>query len=241
MTLELRNPHSVLATLRHRPQDVLEVRAPPQPADVWAEVCAAAAEQGVALRDDDRVAARRRATGPRREATGSALVKEGAPESLSALFAEPAPDGRYLALDQVQDPHNVGAIVRTAAFFGVRGIVLPRDRTAPLSAVVYDVASGGMEAVPFTVVPNLRRALAAARDAGIWLLGTSEHAATPIGEAPRDRPWLVVVGNEERGLRRLTLERCDLVCRIPGAGDDAPVTSLNVSVSTGVVLAALRA
>ncbi len=111
------------------------------------------------------------------------------------------------------------------------------DRAAPLSAVVYDVASGGVEAVPFAIENNLRRALEAAKAAGLWILGSSEHAERGIDAVARDRPWLLVLGNEEGGLRRLTLETCDEVCRIAPGGD--AVTSLNVAVAAGILIATL--
>ena len=140
------------------------------------------------------------------------------------------------------------AIIRTAAFFGLRGVILPEARNAPVTSVVYDVASGGCEALPIAVEANLRRALALARAAGIWVVGSDERAEEDVATIPHDRPWLLVVGNEETGLRRLTRETCDRVVRVPphGGGVRVPpggggVRSLNVSVATGVLLAALRA
>ena len=164
-------------------------------------------------------------------------MRERAPQPLDRLYAGAAGGGLWLALDAIQDPHNVGSIFRTAAFFGVRGVVMTADRAAPLSAVVYDVASGGVEAVPFAVETNLRRALEAAKAAGLWILGSSEHAERGVDAVARDRPWLLVLGNEEGGLRRLTLETCDEVCRIAPGGD--AVTSLNVAVAAGILIAAL--
>ena len=91
--------------------------------------------------------------------------------------------------------------------------------------------------MPFAVEINLRRALDAAKAAGLWILGSSEHAERGIEEIPRDRPWLLVLGNEEDGLRRLTLETCDEVCRVAPQG--AAVTSLNVAVAAGILIATL--
>ena len=104
---------------------------------------------------------------------------------------------------------------RAAAFFGAQGILLTQERSAPLSAVVYDVASGGLEYVPFTLQINLQRAFEIAKDAGLWILGTSEHAKDGVDSIERDRPWLLVLGNEEKGMRRLTEESCDVLCKIP--------------------------
>ena len=141
--------------------------------------------------------------------------------------------GLWLALDCLQDPHNVGTIFRTAAFFGVRGLLLTKDRSAPMTPTVYDVAAGGVESVPFCLVPNLARSLEVAKKAGLWLLGTSEHEGTSYTDILPDRPWLLVIGNEEKGLRHLTLNNCDVVCGIPSAGD---VTSLNASVAAAILI-----
>ena len=235
--LALQNPHSVLAALRDRPAAVHEIRlASAAPGGAWEAVVAAARRAEVVVRQADAAEPSRRRGRFGRSGSVEAVVEERPPVPLTDLFANPGASDRWLALDSIQDPHNVGAIFRTAAFFGVRGILLTRDRAAPLSAVVYDVASGGMERVPFTVETNLARSLDVAREAGLWVLGSAESAETPVQQVPRDRPWLLVLGNEERGLRRLTLDSCDLVCHIPCGGD---MSSLNVSVAAGVLLSAL--
>ncbi len=268
MTLLLRNPHSVLAALETRPLDVLEVCPPGQLSGAWADVVERASRVGVAVVKGGRPPGgrRRKADEGGRQGGGFARVRERRPRPLAevlrlaqstspgvpaaqSLADFPAPAapggpaetggagaGLWLALDCLQDPHNLGAIFRTAAFFGVRGVFVTRDRSAPVNETVYDVASGGVEYVPFAVETNLARTLRAAKEAGLWVLGTSEHADTDIRQVEPDRPWLVVLGNEERGLRRLTLELCDVVCRVTPRG---PLSSLNVSVAAGVVLALL--
>lgn len=250
--LTLRNPHSVLAALASRPDAVAEVRVPEGKGHgAWERVATEARRLGRPVRAlpsaearDPRDRRDRRDRGRPQGGTGGggrtgaeAYVDDREAVSLDELFAGRPSGGLWLALDQVQDPHNVGAIFRTAAFFGVRGIVMTDVRAASLTSVVYDVASGGVEAVPFAVETNLRRALQAAKRAGVWILGTSEHAKRDVSEVPVDRPWLLVVGNEESGLRRLTLETCDEICRVSPRGD--AVTSLNVSVATGILIGAL--
>ncbi len=159
------------------------------------------------------------------------------PEELFGGVRDPGRGhGLWLALDCVQDPHNLGAVFRSAAFFGVRGVLLTRDRSAPLSAVAYDVASGGLECVPFSMPANLDRALKTAREAGLWILGAAEEAERDVDEVPLDRPWLLVLGNEESGLRRLTRDNCDDLCRITARGE---VRSLNVSAAGAVLLSTL--
>ncbi|RLT41091.1 MAG: RNA methyltransferase [Chloroflexi bacterium] len=238
MMLDLRNPHAVLAAFESRPADIFSVRLPGGRAPGgWERVAAQAKHFGTPIVEDERADPRRREREGGR-AGPEASVKERAAIGLDALYRRDGePGGLWLALDSIQDPHNVGSIFRSAAFFGVRGIVMTADRAAPLSAVVYDVASGGVEAVPFAIETNLRRALEAAKAAGLWILGSSEHAERGIEEIPRDRPWLLVLGNEEDGLRRLTLETCDEVCRVAPQG--AAVTSLNVAVAAGILIATL--
>ncbi len=247
MTLELKNPHSVLAAIHARPHEVFDVHlASDTPSPAWTEVldlAAASAVRVTRIGRSGRAAVRGGETSGR-ETLMSASVRERPDVSLEELFgkktdvdeATSRASGLWLALDNLQDTHNVGAIFRTAAFFGVRGIVVTKDRSAPMNATVYDVAAGGVEHVPFTLVPNLARAIGIAKESGLWVLGTSEHATEEISQIDRDRPWLLIVGNEESGMRRLTAEHCDTVCRIAPRGE---VTSLNVSVATGIMIAAL--
>lgn len=242
MALELKNPHSVLAAIETRPRDVFDIFvATESPSPAWSDVIALARANAIRVTSGARPASRdRRGDKEGRETGMSASVRERAAVSLEELFANASSRangrGLWLALDNLQDPHNVGAIFRTAAFFGAQGIVLTKDRSAPLTATAYDVAAGGLEHVPFSLVPNLARAIAHAKQAGVWVLGTSEHATDDLSQVDRERPWLLVVGNEERGMRRLTAEHCDSICRITPRG---AVTSLNVSVATGILIAEL--
>ena len=142
--------------------------------------------------------------------------------------------GVWLALDCLQDPQNIGAIFRSAAFFGAKGVLFTTERSAPMTGTVYDISSGGVEAVPFVPVINLQRAFEKAKEAGLWILGTSEHTKESLFKLKNDRPWLLVIGNEEKGIRQLTEKSCDMMCTIPSKG--SVVTSLNVSVATGIVL-----
>ena len=245
MTLELRNPHAILAALRARAHDFEEIRTSADRGP-WADLADEARRAGVtvtnAAAERGRTTKGPGKTKPGRESAGRALVKERADTPIEEMFGQATEHSLYLALDQIQDPQNVGAIFRSAAFFGVAGLIMPSERAAPLSGVVYDVASGGLESVPFARESSLRRVLEQAREAGLWILGTSEHARTSVQDVPHDRSWLVVLGNEERGLRRLTKEQCDVVCSIPRPADinSEAVDSLNVAVSVGIVLAALR-
>ncbi|CAK0740458.1 23S rRNA (guanosine2251-2'-O)-methyltransferase [Azospirillaceae bacterium] len=138
-----------------------------------------------------------------------------------------------LVLDQVTDPHNVGAILRSAAAFGAGGVV-DTERDAPEAAgVVAKTASGGLEIVPLVRVINLARSLQELQKAGFWCVGLTESATLTISEARLSDRVALVLGAEGTGLRRLTSERCDLLVRLP---TQPPIGSLNVSNAAAVVL-----
>ena len=224
------------------PGDVVDVRLPAgKPSPAWADVIAESAKQHeIPIRTNLAEESRRPNTdqkGFERTGAAQATVRERNGLLIEEIFANAQSDpGLWVALDCLQDPHNVGAIFRTASFFGIKGIVMTRDRSAPLTATVYDVAAGGLEYVPFGEPTNLARAMNVAKAAGVWLLGSSEHAQQDVGEVPKDRSWMLILGNEELGLRRLSLDKCDQVCRITQRGI---VPSLNVSVAAGVLMAEL--
>jgi 23S rRNA (guanosine2251-2'-O)-methyltransferase len=138
-----------------------------------------------------------------------------------------------LVLDGVQDPHNLGACLRTADAAGVHFVVAPRDRATGLTPVVRKVAAGAAESVAFVQVTNLARSLRELKELGIWLVGTSDQATRSLYQADLNGPLGVVMGAEGQGVRRLTRELCDLEVALPMRG---LVESLNVSVATGVVL-----
>jgi 23S rRNA (guanosine2251-2'-O)-methyltransferase len=236
MAITLRNPHSIRAVLRTRPQDVYEIRPPTSANDAWTQVLDEARDVGIRLKQAGESDRRRQNDRERnaggRSGGGEANVREKEAVDLEDIFAEEG--GLRIAVEHVQDPRNLGSIFRTAAFFGVKGMVITRDRSAQLSDTVYDTASGGLEYVPFTIQTNLRRALEEAKKSGFWILGTSEHAQTDLTSISGDRRWLAVIGNEVSGLRRLTLETCDEVCRVSPASDE--IQSLNVAVASAIVI-----
>lgn len=236
--LRLRNPHSVLAVLERRPQDVYEIVCPEQGlSEGWLAVLRLAEESGIPIKHPNPGKSGRKSGGKqRRHASTEAVIRQLSPGNLESLISNPTENSLWVGLDSVQDPHNVGSIFRSAAFFGVTGLVTTYDRNAPISYTVYDVASGGVEHVPFAVETNLSRALDRFKEEGIWVLGTSEHTEKPLSEIQLDRPWLVLFGNEEEGLRRLTADKCDELVSIPRAGS---IGSLNVSVAAGIVLSHL--
>ncbi len=142
-------------------------------------------------------------------------------------------DPWVLALDQVQDPHNLGACLRSAAAAGVTAVIAPRKRAAGLTASARKVAAGAAERVPFVPVTNLSRALKRLQDDGFWVVGLDGTADTPLYDADLPSPLVWVAGGEAKGIRELTAKHCDLLVAIPMA---AGMESLNVSVATGIAL-----
>ncbi len=138
-----------------------------------------------------------------------------------------------LVLDCVQDPHNLGAILRTADGAGVHAVVVPKDKSVGLTETVVRISTGAAESVPFVQVTNLARTMGRLKEAGLWLVGTSDHAEKSIHDLDLKGPLALVMGAEDKGMRRLTEENCDFLARIPMAGS---VECLNVSVATGVCL-----
>ena len=138
-----------------------------------------------------------------------------------------------LVLDNVQDPHNLGACLRSAEAAGCHAVIMPKDNSAPLSAVARKSASGAAENLPLYRVPNLSRALATLKEQGVWIFGAAHEADKTLYQADLTVPLALVLGGEGKGLRRLTRESCDVLIAIPMAG---AVSSLNVSVAAGVCL-----
>ena len=138
-----------------------------------------------------------------------------------------------LILDCVQDPHNLGAILRTADGAGVQAVVVPKDKSAGITDTVRRISVGAADSVPFVRVTNLSRAMKSLQEAGMWLVGTSDRADKTLFETDLQGSLAVVIGAEGDGFRRLTEEGCDFLVKLPMLG---AVPCLNASVATGVCL-----
>ncbi len=149
----------------------------------------------------------------------------------TVISAQPQP--LILALDGVTDPHNLGACLRTADAAGVHAVIVPKDKSASLTATVRKVACGAAEVIPLIQVTNLSRTLKHLQQAGLWVIGTAGEAEQLVYDAKLSGPTVLVMGAEGKGMRRLTRETCDELVKLPMAG---AVSSLNVSVATGVCL-----
>ena len=168
-----------------------------------------------------------------REAAHQGVLLEARPLAPIDLSELPA-NGLVLVLDQITDPHNVGAILRTAAAFAVDALVATERHSPEFSGALAKSASGGLEYVPIASVTNLARALAEMGDMGYLRVGLDFDGPAPLDEVPLSRPLALVLGAEGKGLRRLTRERCDVLARLdlPGA-----IKSLNVSNACAIALA----
>ncbi len=196
-----------------------------------------------------RVAALARAAGVRLRMVPKAELDLAAPElrHQGVLAAMPAQsfsgedaldlpataDRLILVLDGVQDPHNLGACLRTAEAAGVHAVIIPKDRAAGLTPVARKAAAGAAERVPVIAVTNLARSLQRLRDLGYWVTGLAGEATDSLFDADLSGPRVLVLGAEGEGLRRLTKEHCHQLVRIPMAGK---AESLNVSVAAAVCL-----
>jgi 23S rRNA (guanosine2251-2'-O)-methyltransferase len=149
------------------------------------------------------------------------------------LALQEAPSPLLLALDGVQDPHNLGACLRTADACSALAVIVPRDRAAQLSPVVRKVAVGAAETTPVVAVTNLVRTLKLLKDAGLWVVGADAAAPKAAHEVDLKGPVVLVLGAEGAGLRHLTQQNCDYMVRLPQLG---AVESLNVSVAAGMLL-----
>ncbi len=154
---------------------------------------------------------------------------EGDLDALLAGHSNPL----VLILDCIQDPHNLGACLRTADAAGVAAVILPKDKSAPITDTVHRVSCGGSQNVPIVRVTNLVRAMEKLKELGVWLVGTADEATQSLYQIDLKGPIGIVMGAEGTGMRRLTSEHCDFLAKIPMAGR---VECLNVSVATGVCL-----
>ena len=229
--------HAVGAAISHEPERLTGVWVDSQRRDRRARQLLDQAEQaGVAVRTINRAELDRMTDGARHQGIVARQTvhtqRNWQEDDLTDLIAT-RPDPLLLVLDGVQDPHNLGACLRSADAAGVTAVIVPADRAVGMTATVRKVASGAAETIPFVPVTNLARTLRKLQDQGVWLIGAAGEADRTLYQADLRGPVALVLGAEGKGLRRLTREVCDLLTRIPMQGS---VESLNVAVATGIYL-----
>ncbi|CAH1229364.1 MULTISPECIES: 23S rRNA (guanosine(2251)-2'-O)-methyltransferase RlmB [Paenibacillus] len=138
-----------------------------------------------------------------------------------------------LILDEIEDPHNLGSILRTADCTGVHGVIIPKRRSVGLTATVSKTSAGAVEYVPVARVTNISQTIEQLKEQGVWVAGTDVTAAQDVYKANFTIPIALVIGNEGKGVGRLIKERCDFLVKLPMAGH---VNSLNASVAAGVLM-----
>jgi 23S rRNA (guanosine2251-2'-O)-methyltransferase len=193
------------------------------------QIAELARQRGVPVRWEPREALDRTAG----QASHQGVVAVGAAHEYAAL--EDIWEGARLlvALDGVEDPHNLGAIIRTAHAAGASGVIVPERRAVGLTETVAKAASGALEYLKVARVTNLNRALDQLKERGFWIYGLDERGPELYHKVSYHAPTVLVLGGEGRGLHEHTRKRCDFVVRIPVAGT---ISSLNVSVAAGIVL-----
>jgi 23S rRNA (guanosine2251-2'-O)-methyltransferase len=174
-----------------------------------------------------------RRLGPDTVHQGALAEAEPLPELSLAELAEGAVGRPLIVLDQVTDPHNVGAVLRSAAVFGAGGLVMTRRHSPPLDGTLAKSASGALEHVPVGLVQNLARAIADLKEAGFTVIGFDGEAPDRLEEVSWPERSALVLGAEGKGLRQLTRETCDRLARI---ATDGPLASLNVSNAAAIAL-----
>ena len=195
------------------------------------EILELARERSVQIRYDDRVVIDRLAAG----AVHQGIVAIGgtlAYASVDSIFSGTAPP-LVVILDGVEDPHNLGAVIRTSEACGASGVIVPERHAAPLTAAVVKASAGAAAHVPVARVKNLVSSIEDLKRRGLWIVGVDASGDRLWNEYDYSGPAAFVLGGEHRGIRRLVREHCDVVVRLPMLGK---ISSLNISVAAGVVL-----
>ena len=162
-----------------------------------------------------------------------ALIDDYKYKSLEEVVGYPKENKVYVMLDSLEDPHNLGAILRSADAFGVDAIIIPKNRSVKLNATVAKVSTGAIEHVDVVEVTNLTNTIKSLKDQGFWVVGTDASTEQTIHDINVDTNLCIVIGSEGKGISRLVKENCDYIVKIPMSGH---VNSLNASVSAALVI-----
>lgn len=194
------------------------------------ELIRLAAEKGVPVRKEDRRTLDRLSAGQAHQGVIASCASVG---YARLTDISKSPSALAVILDGVEDPHNLGAVIRTAESAGASGVIVPDRHSAPLSAAVARASAGAVAHLPVVRVGNIVRTIDELKRNGWWVVGVDPAGDRLWTEFRYDGPIVIVLGGEQRGVRRLVREHCDAVVRLPMRGK---VESLNVSVAAGIVL-----
>ena len=225
--------HAVESALKSNPEQVLQLWVQAGRKDKRMQtILGLAATQGVSVESCSRDVLQRKSAGQKHQGVVARIrADKKSQPALKDILARQ--DLLLLVLDGVQDPHNIGACLRSADASGVDAVIVSKNRSPGLTPVVRNVASGAAETTPFIQVSNLARALQQLKDNDVWIVGTAGEATSSLYDSSASKRLAVVMGSEGEGMRRLTREACDELIHIPMQGR---VESLNVSVATGICL-----
>ena len=226
--------HSVESVIKNDPVNILQLLVEKNRSDKrMMQLVSYAESQGISVEYLKKTDLEKQADS--RKTQGVAIRYKAVAQMLSKSLEDilQKDDVFLLVLDGVTDPHNLGACLRSADAAGVDAVIVPKDRAAGITPVARKVACGAAESVPFFQVTNLARTLKQLKDNDVWIAGTAGEADNNIYDVKFSGKLALIMGAEEKGMRRLTRENCDQLIKLPMAGQ---VESLNVSVATGVCL-----
>jgi len=225
--------HAITRRLNRAPAECIELLCVDQPNARLRELVELARAAGVAVRSESRARLAEICASDKHQGCVLRTIESAPAMDLRQCLERIDADSLLLVLDGIQDPHNLGACLRTADACGVDAVIIPRDRAVKVNSTVRKVAAGGAESVAVIEVTNVARCLKELKQAGVWIYGTADSAESSIYEHDFRGPVALVMGAEGSGLRRLTMESCDYLVGLPMRGQ---VESLNVSVATGICL-----
>jgi 23S rRNA (guanosine2251-2'-O)-methyltransferase len=225
--------HAVARRIEQAPQSCLELYCSERPGPRLQTLTEQAKTAGIAVHTESRDELTARCGTDKHQGCVLLTRESGQAVDFASCLEAITADSLLLVLDGVQDPHNLGACLRTADACGVDAVIVPKDRAVGLNATVRKVAAGGADSVPLVAVTNIARSLGRLKQAGVWIYGSSGDAPASLYDFDYRGPVALVMGGEGGGLRRLTRESCDQLVALPMRGH---VESLNVSVATGVCL-----
>lgn len=228
---------SALAVMKHRPEQVVRITHTSAVRGQLADALREAARRRIAYREvgEEELA---RIAGAEHHEGVCVLVRAEEPPSVATLAQRTEPSGLLLVLDDLSNPHNVGAVLRSAGFFGVKGLLVGDAKRRALPGAAIRIAEGGAEHVPVAHVAALDEALATLQQQDVQIIGAEGQAKLALSELRWPKRCALVLGNEEHGLSAAVRKRCDALVSIAGCG---AIESLNVSVAAGILLASYHA